>query len=306
MSLLTRIPMYGDRLRSYGKHGPRYFLMAIFARFMLFRSFMAWQHRRKVPQLSSGSGPTLVEQLDVEEAVLKIRQDGFYSGLRLRRQAREELLSFCSTAPCFGDGKPDRVIWCDDKGMAQQQAAWSCRRGIYPHPLRSSSQLRALASDTQLLAIARRYLGTEPVLVGAGIWWSFPGPADGEQRKDAAQVFHYDIDGYGAVAFFFYLTDVGPSSGPHVYVRGTHLKKHWRHTFCIAKRCTDADADKCYGPERAVVLRGPAGYGFAEDIFGFHKGLHPESGPRLIVQIGYSLHDYGTSGMPDASETDES
>ena len=41
-------------------------------------------------------------------------------------------------------------------------------------------------------------------------------------------------------------------------------------------------------------LADPAGSGFAEDIFGFHKGLHPESGHRLIVQVRYGLRDYGT------------
>jgi len=46
--------------------------------------------------------------------------------------------------------------------------------------------------------------------------------------------------------------------------------------------------------ERQVVCCGPAGSGFAEDIFGFHKGLHPESGDRLITQIRYELRDYGT------------
>ena len=31
-----------------------------------------------------------------------------------------------------------------------------------------------------------------------------------------------------------------------------------------------------------------------DDIFGFHKGLSPESGDRLIVQVRYGLRDYGT------------
>ena len=50
--------------------------------------------------------------------------------------------------------------------------------------------------------------------------------------------------------------------------------------------------EKSYGSERQTLFCGPAGYGFAEDIFGFHKGLHPESGERLMIQVGYGLRDY--------------
>jgi hypothetical protein len=68
--------------------------------------------------------------------------------------------------------------------------------------------LRALASDQQLLAIARQYLGTEPALLRARMWWSFAGPADSALQMKADRGFHYDIDGYHGLTFFFYLTDV--------------------------------------------------------------------------------------------------
>ena len=110
----------------------------------------------------------------------------------------------------------------------------------------------------------------------------------------SAQGFHYDIDGYRGLTFFFYLTDVGLSNGPHVYVRGTHVKKAWKHVVSLYKGRSDDEIDQSYGKERQVVSCGPAGSGFAEDIFGFHKGLHPESGDRLIVQLRYGLRDYGT------------
>jgi hypothetical protein len=57
---------------------------------------------------------------------------------------------------------------------------------------------------------------------------------------------------------------------------------------------SDAEIESSYGLERQIVSCGRAGSGFAEDIFGFHKGLHPESGDRLIVQVRYGLRDYGT------------
>jgi hypothetical protein len=127
------------------------------------------------------------------------------------------------------------------------------------------------------------------------MWWSFAGPTDGNREKASGQGFHYDIDGYRALAFFFYLTDVGPSNGPHVYIRGSHAKKRLRHLVTMYKGRSDAEIESSYGLERQIVSCGAAGSGFAEDIFGFHKGLHPEIGDRLIVQVRFGLRDYGTS-----------
>jgi hypothetical protein len=204
----------------------------------------------------------------------------------------QEFLSFCSAATCFGDGKAEFPFRYRDKNTAERQAGRSFTRGMYNNAWRSSHLLQALTSDTQLVAIARRYLGTVPVPIQARIWWSFPGPADNEERRLAGQGFHYDIDSYRGLTFFFYLTDVGRSNGAHVYVRGTHMKKLWKDSFCIYKRRSDAEIDKSYGSERQMLFCGPAGYGFAEDIFGFHKGLHPETADRLMIQVGYGLRDY--------------
>jgi hypothetical protein len=107
------------------------------------------------------------------------------------------------------------------------------------------------------------------------------------------QGFHYDIDGYRTLAFFFYLTDVTPSNGAHVYIRRSHVHKKMKHVISIHKGHSDAEIERCYGRERQVVLCGPAGFGFAEDIFGFHRGLHPESGERLMLQVRYGPRDYG-------------
>jgi hypothetical protein len=204
----------------------------------------------------------------------------------------EDFLSFCSAATCFGDGKAEFPFRYGDKSTAEWRAGRPFKRGVYNNALRSSHLLQALTSDPQLLAIAGRYLGTVPVAIQSRIWWSFPGPADSEERRLAGQGFHYDIDSYRGLTFFFYLTNVGPSNGAHVYVRGTHRKKLWKDSCCIYKGRSDAEIDKSYGSERQVLFCGPAGYGFAEDIFGFHKGLHPESADRLMIQVGYGLRDY--------------
>jgi hypothetical protein len=268
--------------------------MYAFGRFGVVRSLMVWVHSLKNTKPVSDAQATLIQDVDVHEAARAIRQDGFFPGLHLRRDVVEQLLTFSSMATCFGDGNLDLPFRYRDKEILEGQSGRTFKLGRFLHAFSASPVLQALASDSQLLAIARKYLRTEPVLVSARMWWSFAGPTDAKQQMRDGQGFHYDIDGYRALAFFFYLTDVGPSNGPHVYVRGSHTRKVLRHILSIYKGRNDAEIEKVYGRERQVVCCGPAGSGFAEDIFGFHKGQPPRGGDRLIVQLRFGLRDYGT------------
>jgi hypothetical protein len=291
---VLRLPVSSyRRSQRYLEGGPGHFLMYLLARFRVVRSLVVWIYslRGNTP---SAAGPTFVEDVDVDAAARSISQDGFFSGLYLRRDVLEELLTFSALAPCFGDGNRERPFLYADRVNAEQQYGETFKLGRYNHALLASPLLQALSRDAQLLAIARNYLQTEPVLIGVRMWWSFVGPADADEQMKSAQGFHYDIDGYRGLTFFFYLTDVGLSNGPHVYVRGSHAKKSLKHIFSLYKGRSDAEINRCYGLERQVVSCGPAGSGFAEDILGFHKGLHPESSDRLIVQLRYGLKDYGT------------
>jgi hypothetical protein len=290
---LLALPAYYRRSRRYLDRGPQHFLMYVFGRFRLVRSLMVWRYSQTPSSPALTFSPSLVDTVDVDEVVRKICDDGFCPNLNLRQEAVQQLLTFSSLATCYGDGNEDFPFHYSERDAAQRQAERPFRLGRYNHALQASSALQALTSDRQLLAIARKYLRSEPVLISARMWWSLAGPADSEQRKGAGQSFHYDIDGYRGLAFFFYLTDVSPSGGPHVYVRGTHVKKSWKHLVTMYKGRTDAEIDKCYGPENQVLMCGPAGSGFAEDIFGFHKGADPESVDRLVVQVRYGLRDYG-------------
>jgi hypothetical protein len=278
----------------YLKGGPGHFLMYVFGRFRIIRSFVVWIYSLRNTKPLPAAGQALLEDVDADEAAHRISHDGFFRGLQLRQEVVEQLLAFSSMATCFGDGKPDFPFLYRNKDSVERQSGRTFKLGKYQHALPASPVLQALASDTQLLAIARRYLLTEPVLIGARMWWSFAGPTDATRERGAGQGFHYDIDGYRALAFFFYLTDVGPLNGPHIYVRGSHVQKRLRHLVSIYKSRSDAEIEGSYGLERQIVSFGRAGCGFAEDIFGFHKGLHPESGDRLIVQVRYGLRDYGT------------
>jgi hypothetical protein len=77
-------------------------------------------------------------------------------------------------------------------------------------------------------------------------------------------------------------------------MRGTHKRKALKHLVSLHKAQSDEEVEARYGVDRQIVLCGPAGSGFAEDIFGYHKGLPPDE-DRLIAQVRFGLHDYGTT-----------
>jgi hypothetical protein len=44
-----------------------------------------------------------------------------------------------------------------------------------------------------------------------------------------------------------------------------------------------------YGADKITSITGPAGFGFAVNTHGIHKGMLPSHRPRLLLQIQYSL-----------------
>jgi hypothetical protein len=44
-------------------------------------------------------------------------------------------------------------------------------------------------------------------------------------------------------------------------------------------------------------MRGPAGFGFAVDLFGCHRGKPPEKSDRLALQIRFALYNYNQDGQ---------
>jgi hypothetical protein len=298
MSLLALTADVYSRSHRYLEGGPGHFFMYVFGRFRPVRAFMVWRYsRRSAPALPidrpvqvGTTESNLAATVDVNKVASDLQRDGVSTGLTLRHDTVQELLSYASVATCYGDAKPENAFrYGDYDGTVRP-----FRLGRYTNALHSCRALQSLAADPQLVAIARKYLGSEPVLIGARMWWSLAGPADELQKKRAGQGFHYDIDGYRGLTFFFYLTDVGPSSGPHLYVRGTHKRKALKHLVSLHKAQSDEEVEARYGVDRQIVLCGPAGSGFAEDIFGYHKGLPPDE-DRLIAQVRFGLHDYGTT-----------
>lgn len=153
---------------------------------------------------------------------------------------------------------------------------------LLAHPI-----IQKLACDPVLLKTAESYVGPSPVLDIVTMWWSAPSDQPDDQ---AAQMYHYDMDNLKWIKFFFYLTDVGPKNGPHVFIEGTHrsngLPQAFREDLYV--RFTDELVEAHFPPEKRIMFTGPRGTILAEDTRGLHKGFQVLEGDRLLFQLQFS------------------
>jgi hypothetical protein len=91
--------------------------------------------------------------------------------------------------------------------------------------------------------------------------------------------------------FFIYLTDVESDTGPHVYLKGSHLG---------VPRSLRGDGRKTDEAVRAAGLWnnvteicGPAGTLMAVDTIGLHKGKTPINGDRLALENEFATSLFG-------------
>lgn len=270
---------------------PRWFLMVKLTRFHVIRSLMAscYQDNLKLPKIEKAR--SLFKSLKVEDVVESIKNDGYYLGLQLPKKTLQEIMRFVNSSVCYANRDPELSFYYAEKQKAEAKYGQPFQLASYDSTDRICPAVKKLETDPVLLAIAAKYLGAQPVHLGSRLWWSFPVEATPLQRCIAAQAFHYDLDDYRFIKFFFYLTDVDLSSGPHICIRGSHKKKKFLHQL-LRGRGADKDVVDYYGTDNVVTICGKAGFGFAEDTFCFHKGTPPTHKDRLILQIEFGLADH--------------
>ncbi|MEG4008559.1 phytanoyl-CoA dioxygenase family protein [Microcoleus sp. Pol11C1] len=275
---------------------PRLFLMRKFARFEIVRDWAAMLLKSPTkPREISREESSILGNLDVNSIAATIETESCYQGLQLPEDVVQELLEFASSTVCYINRDLKRPWRCKGTEQVGANLPKNSRLCSYMSNSKLSSTLKKLEKDPGILAIAAKFLGVQAVHMGSEISWSFPVAGTHVQQREAAQVFHYDLDDYRFIKFFFYLTDVDISSGPHAYIRGTHKHKKWLHQL-IGTRCADIYDEKiveCYGAQNVVNVCGKAGFGFAENPLCFHKGTQPTEKPRLMLQIEYAINDYG-------------
>ncbi|MBH8554962.1 hypothetical protein I8751_21955 [Nostocaceae cyanobacterium CENA357] len=272
---------------------PRWLLMRKVARFRIVRSLVKYFSQRSINSYLSllNENNSCFADVNVDDAINSLKNEGLYLDINLPQDVVQEIVQFAQSTACYGNQKLEYGFYYHQKAEAQIKSGKHFITGYYFNTALFCPAIKKLQTDPKLLAIAAKYLNAPPVHQGNKMWWSFAGNMTYREQSQAAQLFHYDIDDYCFIKFFFYLTNVDNQSGPHVCVRKSHNQKKSSHLW-LRKRETDQEIIDYYGQESLVEICGQAGFGFAEDPLCFHKGISPTHQDRLILQIEFARTDY--------------
>jgi hypothetical protein len=277
--------------------GCRWWLMYVFARFEAIKRIVLIIHNfwtsTHLADVDIGR-ETIFPDLDIEESLNSLETHGFAAGFSLSQQVVNSILQFTATNPCFANNDLNLGFFYAQKKLAQAKCGERFILASY-YNITLQSIIQHLVHDPKLLAIATKYLGCYPRNSENRLWWSFASEVPCNEKSRYAQTYHYDVEDYACLRFFFYLSEVDLSRGPHVCIRGSHKCKKLSHLLSLHRRRCEQEVIDYYGAGKVVTFTGSTGYGFAEDPFCLHKGLTPIAGDRLILQIQYSMNSYGVS-----------
>ena len=123
------------------------------------------------------------------------------------------------------------------------------------------------------------FTGFSPRLASSQVWILSP-----RASGDASDYgLHYDIDSYGFLKCFYYLTDPIVTKGVHEYVKGSHRDRSIKKLLNRRRQRSDFinQITEVYSEQ------GP-GQGFIENTFGYHAATLPER-PRIMLQFVYAI-----------------
>lgn len=282
---------------------PKYFLAFALARFRCMRQIYALVSKLLTPSKSASSftEESLFTELDTTKATKIMKQDGVFLGANIPRNFLNDLLLYLSHQDCYAGGRTDLGFKISEKQQLDQVFQQPFYVARYFNISSGCSQIKQLANDPKLREIATNYIGKQAQYTGASLFWTFPiegASCDADQQQ--FRYFHYDIDDFAGLRFCFYLTDVTLEDGPHICIRGSHLKKSILHVLNYVSRIqTKEELSRLYASEQFLTIIGKAGLGFMEDTFCFHKGNPPRKKPRLFLQLHFAANNYGETAYLD-------
>jgi hypothetical protein len=210
-----------------------------------------------------------------------IRQNGYhFFDVRLSEEIIDRIYKFSSQLECS-------ITGLNKNGFKNSNPGWP-RYDMATNDLIQNEDLCRLILDPGFKSIAGEYLGSEPICDLISMWWSCPSSGF---HKEAAQMYHFDMDRIKFLKFFFYLTDVTEDTGPHCFIEGSHRTLPLR--FRRDGRFRDEPLLKYYSKALEKRFVGKRGSIIAVDTRGFHKGEPLVRGERLIFQIEFSNSLFG-------------
>jgi hypothetical protein len=244
---------------------------------------LATRRARRVPLLFA----TVFPDMNPDDCVRALRQDGVCVGLRLEPAIVEDIRRFAEDGECTRVEEHDRFRLADVRNARLPDGRPVPLADVFDadrHPA-----VARIARDPRLMAAVRGYLGYWPNRTDVRLYWSLVGDVADDVRRELAQTldYHYDVSAYNFVYAYFYLTPTDEGSGPHVVVKGSHLRKPLRLVLASAFQ-PDEVVHQHFGEDSGTVVTGEAGFGFLEDSSCYHKVIPPTAAPRLMLQIRFS------------------
>jgi hypothetical protein len=282
--MAVRIPTYMADIRE----NPAWLPM-----FLLARTIPGRRAHWLTARASNGSIeglPSMFADIDAKTAVDALKRDGIFPDLHLPDAITREISAFAHDTPCFGNFDRKVEFAAADHRATEDRLDRPILSGHHFERALDCPAVMAVQRDPLLSEIARRYLGAQAQLITTRTWWSFPTKASEADRSLASlDKYHFDLDDWRMLKFFFYLVDVDAGTGPHVYVRGSHNKRRMKHQLTLLVGHPAAEIVDYYGKDSPITLMGKAGSGFVEDPFGFHMGTVATEKPRLMMEVGFGV-----------------
>ena len=266
--------------------------MLIFARIVVLRRALhALRALRYTTATAGTASSTIFGSISIADTVTSLERDGLFAGIQLPRHIVDDLREFAEQTPCYGNISKKIPFIPSDHRAAESKFGIPILVGHYLEKIENCRRVREIQDDPLLAEIASRYLKKKAHIRSSRMWWSFPVDRFDDRllRLASQNLLHFDMNDWSSVKFFFYLTDVSPVSGPHVYVQRSHWRKRLRDQFTLSVGKPISKVIDFYGAGNFVTICGPAGFGFAEDPFGFHMGTVAQKSPRLVLEIEYGL-----------------
>ena len=268
-----------------------YFLKKIFLYIRRSNSF----DKLALKKIRSDDVVELMQGVTAEEILSDLHKEGCSPKLKLSKNAASEMISSAHKIPCYAYGDPKKGFRLEDRDSYEEFLGTDILLAKYLN-FQNQDVFKEFRDSALLRGIAKNYLGNSAECVATQLWWTFPADVGDSVRSEAAHFFHRDVDAWGFVKFFFYLSDVSEGDGAHVYVKCSHkpsLLMQMFHEKLRINRHYDHSIKKHFSNDLITPFYGPIGTGLAVDTFGFHKGESPKSNPRLILCAVYATQDYG-------------
>ena len=230
-------------------------------------------------------------EVGVQAVAEAIRRDGIYTGLRLPAETVAAIRAFADEHPCYGSMDRRMPFLPDRHEEAERRYGRKILVGHYLDTVLECPAAAGVAGSRWLHAVAAAYLRAAPRVIATRLWWSFPNSAATAADLSFASQdsFHFDLDDWKQLKFFFYLTDVDTRAGPHLYARGSHARRPLSRQFTLFKGTSDAEVVSLYGADAIQTVTGSAGSGFVEDPFGYHTGTAVQEGRRLVLEVSFGI-----------------